>query len=526
VPTSLLALLLYGRTLAPSVLVGDSGEFQFTGYILGVPHPTGYPLYTLLSHLFTWLPVRDVAYRVNLSSAVYAALACGLVAAITFHLLGRPGTARWGAGRDGRYLEDTNEDTTANAAPYPRARLLVAVGAGLLLAAAGTLWAQAVVARSYALNALLVASAIGLLLGWRATGRTRWWAGFWLVLGLSFTHHGTTIVLAPGYLAFLLALEGTARRGEPWRHRLGRYGLGVGAFALGLTPYLFLVYRFLAGYAYYWGEPRTWADVLALARGTPFGSQILAYPLTPESQAARLGFGLEQIGAQFGAVGGLLALLGLALLLARPGRRLVGGLFALLLLGNFGFAVNYGIIGHIYLIPTYLILAICLGVGGWGLGAGIVAFASGILARAGRPANTQYAIRNTQYAIGGALGVGLIVVALGLMAARLPAQDRSGDTAARDAAQTFLAAAAPNARVYVDWEAICVLRYYQFVERRRLDLTVLSGNPDFWADELTADRAAGIPVYVGGFAGPDPPEAVRQRFALTRLGLVYAVAEK
>src|SRR3954467_2461178 len=83
--TSLIALALYLRTLAPAVLVGDSGEFQFTGYILGVPHPTGYPLYTLLSKIFTWLPVGDVAYRVNLSSAVYAALACGLVAAIVYH---------------------------------------------------------------------------------------------------------------------------------------------------------------------------------------------------------------------------------------------------------------------------------------------------------------------------------------------------------------------------------------------------------------------------------------------------------
>jgi hypothetical protein len=508
-PTSLAALLLYLRSLAPSVLVGDSGEFQFTGYILGVPHPTGYPLYTLLSHLFTWLPVGDVAYRVNLSSAVYAALACGLVAAITYHLLGRPPMRGWGRTPAPPHRQVARES----------ARLLIAVGAGLLLAAAGTLWAQAVVARSYALNALLVAAAVGLLLGWRATGRTRWWIGFWLILGLSFTHHGTTIVLVPGYLAFLLGLEWTARRGEPGRHRLQRYALGFGAFALGLTPYLFLAYRFLAGYVYYWGEPRTWADVLALARGTPFGSQILAYPLTPEGQWARLLFGLEQIGAQFGLVGGALALLGLAGLLARPGQRLVGGLFALLLLGNFAFAVNYGIIGHIYLIPGYLILAVCLGVG-------ILDFGFWILDFVGRITRSQSKIQNPKSKISGAFGVGLIVVALGLMAARLPEQDRSGDTAARDAARMFLAAAAPNARVYVDWEAICVLRYYQYVERWRLDLALVSGNPDAWADALAADRAAGIPVYVGGFAGPDPPAAVRERFALTRLGLVFAVAEK
>ena len=85
----LAALALYLRTLAPDVLVGDSGEFQFTGAILGVPHPTGYPLYTLLGKLLSLLPVGDVAYRINLSSAVYMAAAAALLAAIVWRLLGR-----------------------------------------------------------------------------------------------------------------------------------------------------------------------------------------------------------------------------------------------------------------------------------------------------------------------------------------------------------------------------------------------------------------------------------------------------
>src|SRR5918911_702298 len=73
------ALLLYARTLAPSVLPGDYAEFQMCAAILGVPHPTGYPLYVLLGKLFTLLPVGDVAYRVNLSSAVYMAGAAGVL---------------------------------------------------------------------------------------------------------------------------------------------------------------------------------------------------------------------------------------------------------------------------------------------------------------------------------------------------------------------------------------------------------------------------------------------------------------
>ncbi len=508
--TTLIALVLYLRTLAPSVLVGDSGEFQFTGAILAVPHPTGYPLYTLLNKLFTFLPVGDVAYRVNLSSAVYAALACGIVTGIVYHLLGYPTIAYWGN------LRATPAGDAAAAPPLARAG--VGVGAGLLLAAAGTLWAQAVVARSYALNALLVALAVALLLGWRATGQTRLWAGFWLVLGLSFTHHGTTIMLVPGYGLFLLALEVTTRRSEPLGARLGRWALGLGAFALGLTPYLFLVYRFVRGYVYYWGEPKTWADVLYLARGTPFQGQIFAYPFTLESQWDRIIFGGDQVVAQFGNLGAVLALWGLLRLLWLPRLRTVGLLLVLLILGNFIFAINYGIIGHIYLIPSYLFLTLALGFGILDFRFWILDFGSRLL-RISK-------IQNPKSKIAPVLGTALIVVALGLMVGRLPAQDRSGDTVARDAALTFLAAAAPAARVYVDWEAICVLRYYQFVEHRRLDLTLVSGNPDAWAADLAADQAAGHPVYVGGFAGPDPPQAVRDRFTLTRVGLVYAVAPK
>src|SRR3712207_9470294 len=60
---------LYVRTLAPTVLgfdppgVFDSAMLQAAVYVLGIGHPTGYPTYMMLTHLFTYLPVGDVAYR-------------------------------------------------------------------------------------------------------------------------------------------------------------------------------------------------------------------------------------------------------------------------------------------------------------------------------------------------------------------------------------------------------------------------------------------------------------------------------
>src|SRR5919199_440714 len=72
-------LALYTRTAAPSVLSGDSAEFQLAAPLLGVPHPTTYPLYVLLGKLATLvLPLGDMAFRVTLVSALCAALAVAL----------------------------------------------------------------------------------------------------------------------------------------------------------------------------------------------------------------------------------------------------------------------------------------------------------------------------------------------------------------------------------------------------------------------------------------------------------------
>src|SRR5690242_19744659 len=70
---------LYVRTLAPSLLLGDSAEFQILSSTLGIAHPPGYPIYLLIGKLFTWLPVGSVAYRVNLLSASAAAIAVALL---------------------------------------------------------------------------------------------------------------------------------------------------------------------------------------------------------------------------------------------------------------------------------------------------------------------------------------------------------------------------------------------------------------------------------------------------------------
>lgn len=76
------ALLFYVATLAPGLLWGggDFSTFQtrvYTGEIEATNF--GHPLWVILARPFTWLPIRDIAYRVNLVSAVFAALTIVIV---------------------------------------------------------------------------------------------------------------------------------------------------------------------------------------------------------------------------------------------------------------------------------------------------------------------------------------------------------------------------------------------------------------------------------------------------------------
>ncbi len=68
--------LVYLWTLFPTVAAyRDSGELSVVGYLLGIAHPPGYPLYSLLLHIFgKMLPMGNFAYRCNVFSAVISSL--------------------------------------------------------------------------------------------------------------------------------------------------------------------------------------------------------------------------------------------------------------------------------------------------------------------------------------------------------------------------------------------------------------------------------------------------------------------
>src|SRR4051812_48501027 len=81
--TAVLIFIGYFLTLSPDLTLEDSGELAVGSMYAGVPHPPGYPVWTIFTFLFTkLLPFSNIAWRVGVSSAFSASLACGLLALI------------------------------------------------------------------------------------------------------------------------------------------------------------------------------------------------------------------------------------------------------------------------------------------------------------------------------------------------------------------------------------------------------------------------------------------------------------
>ena len=209
------SLLLYTVTLAPGLLWGggDFATFQTMAFLGSVEDIRGgsgvfyHPLWVILAHPFTKLPIRDPAWRANFASAVFAAGALALVF-LPAH----------------RLTHVTVPSLLATAA----------------LAVSHTFWTYAVVAKVYSLNALLLIACIYLLLLWGEKRRAGYLYAFALLYGLSFLNHLVMATAAGGFLAYIgIIAWGRRRKPGLWRE----LAIAAAAGLLGLAPYLILLAR-------------------------------------------------------------------------------------------------------------------------------------------------------------------------------------------------------------------------------------------------------------------------------------------
>ena len=184
--TGLVAFALYAWTAAPNVTLLDSGEFVVAAQHFGVPHPTGYPLWTLLTWIFLLLPLGNAAWEVAIFSGVCAALAVGLATALVSSSL------RWLMGEALCRWKGLAE--------------IVSVTCGLLFAFSFSMWSQATIAEVYALHALMMGLYLAALYAWlRRPDCLELLLLAFFLLALSFSNHHLVLAMSPiPFLAVLL----------------------------------------------------------------------------------------------------------------------------------------------------------------------------------------------------------------------------------------------------------------------------------------------------------------------------------
>jgi tetratricopeptide (TPR) repeat protein len=316
----LVALAVYVAGACRTVYVGDSGDLLTAIAVMGIPHPSGYPLYVLLGKLwslaFGFLPLP---WSISLFSAVCAAAASSVL------------------------YRAARESGTGPA---------ISAGAAWLLAFSPSFWAEANIQRVYALNALFVALALLLALRWQRDGRDRDLVLAAFACGLGASNH-----LEMGVVGVAIGLFAVATRPAVLK-RWKLIAACVGAAAAGLLPYLYLPLRARAHPLLDWGHPVTPKSFAAVVlRESFWGRAWIQGPADLLPIAADYGKSLLTESAWIGA--------GLALIAVAAARRrkwpVLLPLFVML--ANFLVMALHGsrsdlFIWHRYYIPSYLSLAL------------------------------------------------------------------------------------------------------------------------------------------------------------------------
>ncbi|MBP5527083.1 MAG: DUF2723 domain-containing protein [Bacteroidales bacterium] len=204
------ATLVYLLTMDRSASWWDCGEFIATGWILGVGHPSGAPVYQLLSHLFMLLSFGNPLWVAPLSNA-FSALCAGITVGVLYATIRELGAKPFGA----------------------------LVGA-LCYLFCDTAWFSAVESEVYAPAMLFCSLDVWIVLRWRRTGNARLLPLLGLLLGLGVGVHLMTLLVVPALALIIFSrISGTSRFSRIIKTLLFSFFF----FLLGLTPYAVIPIR-------------------------------------------------------------------------------------------------------------------------------------------------------------------------------------------------------------------------------------------------------------------------------------------
>ncbi len=418
-----LTFLVYLKTLAPGVYGFDSAEFATGVYSQGVIHPPGFPLYLLIGKLFTYLPFRDIAYRLNLMSAVFASITVVVLYYVAVSIV------------DSR---------------------LSAWVAALLFAISNYFWQMALVAEVYTLFTALVIIDLLIVQLWRKTGSKKFLFAFSFLYGITLTSHTSGILFAPAF-AWLIIMT------PSWHKSCWKWvGLMFLLFIAGLSLYLYLPIRSsahpLIDYTLFYPDIdiSTASGLWWLISGKAYFNFAFGYTWL-ELPAEILRF-TSYLWRNFLGIGVIFGLVGLVSL-SRKNINFSVGIF-LMFFGNIVFFINYRVMDKdTMFLAAYLIWAIFIAVGLEAIEQKLNHLVS--------PMKLGIWYKRV------AAASQILFVIMGLCL-NWGWVDMSQATGYSSFAESLLANAVPDSVIIAPWSSAVVLEYYQVVEGARPDLKIIN----------------------------------------------------
>lgn len=421
----LVPLAVYIKTSYPAVAFIDSGELAVVCQTLGIAHPTGYPLYTLLGKTFTWLPFGTIIARLNLLSALFVSGAVLFFCLALGELFLRLGL------KDSFLLE------------------LTSLFLSLHFAFTSVLWSQATTNEVYGLNVLFLSMITFLILRW---DQTRTEKPFYLtafILGLTLTNHMSGILLLPALLFFFWSALGRQLFAPP------RLITAIALILLAVSLYLYLPVRSALYPLMDWSHPVSWHNFKSHITGWQYQVWMFGGSKTDllENLANYWDVLLQQFPIQV-LIGGMV---GLVVLLAKQFR--IGFFLLLLILFSVGYGINYSIPDiDSYFLPSFLAFALLVAGGMWFL-------AHPVLVKLARLEQRLVWIVLLSISI---------LLAVSSVARNFQEQDKSQNFLAYDMVSSILNSVSSPALILTDvWDYYSPYLYIHFIEKTRPEVIML-----------------------------------------------------
>ncbi len=348
----LITFTVYILTAAPGVTFTDSGELAGVCSTLGIAHPTGYPLFTILGFLWTLLPLpfSDI-YSLNLFAGFVTALSVGVFFNVVYRLIVFVFYYKF------RFIKEKSKKRQKRKKVIERSDpganeiilLIISFTSALLYGFAETIWAQGTSIEVYSLHLLLANLVLWALLKAVMADtpeRKKYFNLTALLLGLSFTNHMTTILLVPALIFIYFKRPGERR--DLSSVRIKSFLMLFIPFVIGLSVYLYLPIRSANGPEFNWG---------AVSRGFDkffyhvTGKQYQVWMFSGENLGANLGKFFALIPYQLAWIGLLPFFVGLVK--TWRSRKTIFWFLIILIITCIIYSINYSI----HDIDTYFITA-------------------------------------------------------------------------------------------------------------------------------------------------------------------------